>query len=132
VLEQHLKTCAKNAMYMSPEIQNQLIGICGDMIKREIVHRLVEEKKFYSIIADGTSDVSGTEQLSLSIRYLSYDNDQINIKEDFIGFTPLVDSSAKGISEKIINYLRSTGLDLACLRGKFLIYCISYKYIEQI
>jgi hypothetical protein len=54
------------------------------MIKRKIVHRLMEAKKFYSIIVDGTSDVSGTEQLYLSIRYLFYDNDQRDIKEYFI------------------------------------------------
>jgi hypothetical protein len=37
----------------------------------------------------------------------------------------VVDSSAKGISEKIINYLLSIGLDIAYLRGKcrFLTYC---------
>ncbi|CAF1512951.1 unnamed protein product [Rotaria sordida] len=118
VLEQHLKSCPKNAMYMSPEIQNQLINICGDMIRKEIVQRVIEEKKFYSVIVDATSDVSGTEQLSISIRYLCYDNNQIDIKEDFIGFTPVVDNSAKGVSEHIINYLRSTGLDLAYLRGQ--------------
>ncbi|CAF1400247.1 unnamed protein product [Rotaria sordida] len=79
---------------------------------------VIDEKKFYSIIIDATSDISGTEQLSLSIRYLSRDNNQIQIKEEFIGFTPLSDSSAKGIFEKIIEYLRSTGLDLTYLRGQ--------------
>ncbi|CAF3983994.1 unnamed protein product, partial [Rotaria sordida] len=69
-------------------------------------------------VVDATSDISGTEQLSLSIRYLSRDNNQIQIKEEFIGFTPLSDSSAKGIFEKIIEYLRSTGLDLTYLRGQ--------------
>ncbi|CAF1365977.1 unnamed protein product, partial [Adineta ricciae] len=118
MLETHLHTAAKNAMYMSAEIQNQLINICGNMIKEEIVRHVIEKKKFYSIIADGTSDISGTEQLSLSIRYLSYDNDQIDIKEDFIGFTPVADGSAKGISEKIMDYLRAVGLDLAYLRGQ--------------
>jgi hypothetical protein len=127
VLEQHLKTCAKNAMYISPEIQNEIIGIIADMIKTQILCRVIEQKKFYSIIADGTTDVSGTEQLSLSVRYLSYDNDQITIKEDFIGFTPAVDTSAKGLSEQIITYIRSVGLDLTYLRGKSETYFVLYS-----
>ncbi|CAF5108306.1 unnamed protein product, partial [Rotaria sp. Silwood1] len=47
-------------------------------------------------------------------------------KVDFIGFTPVVDNSAKGVSEHIINYLRSTGLDLAYLRDRVLTYCFIY------
>ncbi|CAF1017735.1 unnamed protein product [Rotaria sp. Silwood1] len=113
-------------MNMNPEIQNQLVNMCGDMIRKEIVQCVIEEKNFYSVIVDATSDVGGTEQLSISIRYLCYDNNQIYIKEDFIGFTPVVDNSAKGVSEHIINYLRSTGLDLAYLRGRVLTYCFVY------
>ncbi|CAF2907259.1 unnamed protein product [Rotaria sp. Silwood2] len=102
---------------MSAEIQNELIKICGRMITEKVIRSVIDEKKFYSIIVDATSDISGTEQLSLSIRHLSRDNNQIQIKEEFIGFTPLSDSSAKRIFEKIIEYLRSTGLDLTYLRG---------------
>ena len=120
-LNHHLKNCAKNATYMSPEIQNELIDICAEMIKTQILNTLTVEKKFYSVIADATSDITGTEQLSLTIRFLCYDNGEVVIKEDFIGFTPIVDNSAKGISTHVINYLRSVGLDLTYLRGKFLI-----------
>jgi len=118
VLEQHVKNCSKNAMYVSAEIQNELIKICGQLIKEKVIRNIIDEKKFYSIIVDATSDIGGTEQLSLSIRYLSCDNNQIRIKEEFIGFTPVFDSSAKGISDKIIEYLHSSGLDLTYLRGR--------------
>lgn len=105
-------------MYMSAEIQNELINICGRMIGEKVIRSVIDDKKFYSIIVDATSDISGTEQLSLSIRYLSCDNNQIQIDEEFIGFTPLIDSSAKGISDKIIEYLRLANLDLTYLRGR--------------
>jgi hypothetical protein len=121
ILDHHLKNCAKNATYMSPEIQNELIDVCAEMIKAEILNSIIKGKKFYTVIADATSDISGTEQLSLSIRFLCYDSGEVLIREDFIGFTPIVDNSAKGISMHIINYLRSAGLDLAYLRGKSLI-----------
>lgn len=32
VLKAHLETCKGNASYMSPTIQNELIGICGKII----------------------------------------------------------------------------------------------------
>ncbi|CAF1344668.1 unnamed protein product, partial [Didymodactylos carnosus] len=38
-------------MYMSAEIQNELIDICGSIIKGQILCRVIEEKKFYSIDA---------------------------------------------------------------------------------
>ena len=42
--------------------------------------------------------------MSLSPRYLSNDDGQPVIKEDFIGFTPITDNSAKGQSEHIISF----------------------------
>lgn len=34
VLEEHLKTAAANALYTSKTVQNQMIAICGDIIRR--------------------------------------------------------------------------------------------------
>ena len=104
------------------EPQNELIGICADMIRAQIVSNIIEKKAFFSVLIDATSDVTGAEQMSLSLRYLSNDDGRPIIKEDFIGFTPITDSSAKGQSEHIISFLQSAGLDLAYLRGKYLIY----------
>ena len=98
-------------MYMSLEIQNQSINIYSDMIREKTVPRVTEEKKLYLIIVDATTDVGGTKQLSISIPYLCYDNNQIDMKENFIGFIPVVDNSA-GVPEHITNYLRLAGLDL--------------------
>ncbi|CAF3907768.1 unnamed protein product, partial [Rotaria sp. Silwood1] len=69
-------------------------------------------------LVDATSDITGTEQMSLSVRYLCHAGDQIAIKEDFIGFISITDNSAKGLSEHIISFLQSVGLDLAYLRGQ--------------
>nr|CAB3265168.1 52 kDa repressor of the inhibitor of the protein kinase-like [Phallusia mammillata] len=37
VLKNHLETCAKNAMYTSSVIQNELISTCGTLIRTELV-----------------------------------------------------------------------------------------------
>ena len=69
MLEQHLKTCSKNASYISKTSQNDLISCCGQFIT-ELVVRKIKENQFFSILADEASDCSNQEQLSLVIRYV--------------------------------------------------------------
>ena len=46
VLEQHLKTCSKNASYISKTSQNDLISCCGQFIT-ELVVRKIKENQFF-------------------------------------------------------------------------------------
>ena len=86
VLEQHLKSCNKNAIYISKTSQNDLISCCGQFIT-ELVNRKIKENHFFSILADEASDCSNQEQLSLVIRYV--DSDCV-IREEFLGFFYIV------------------------------------------
>ena len=56
-LEQHLKTCNKNASYISNISQNDLISCCGQFITGLVVRKL-KENQFFSIVADEGSDCS--------------------------------------------------------------------------
>ncbi|CAF1312339.1 unnamed protein product [Didymodactylos carnosus] len=118
VIKNHLKTCSRNAMYMSPQIQNELIQICAEIVKKKILKELISSSAFYSILVDETSDVSGTEQLSFSVRFMSYEADNPVIREEFLGFTPITDLSGRGIAETVIQLIREHGLDVHKLRGK--------------
>ncbi|CAF4564992.1 unnamed protein product [Rotaria sp. Silwood2] len=120
-LEKHLNRCAKNAMYLSPMIQNELITIAACMVRNELLRELIEGDKFFSIIADETTDVTGLSQLSLTIRFLSKTN-SVEIKEVFVGFKPLSDLTAPGISCLILEFLRSIGLNMEKIRGRILIF----------
>ena len=62
-LENHLKTCSKNASYISKTSQNELIYCCGNFIKDALVED-IKESKFFSILADEASDCSNQEQMS--------------------------------------------------------------------
>lgn len=57
------------------------------------------------MLADETADISGTEQLSIEVRYLRYDDDKKTICEDFLGYVPLQELKAIAISGTIIRFL---------------------------
>ncbi|CAK9304560.1 unnamed protein product [Gordionus sp. m RMFG-2023] len=46
------------------------------------------------ILADESTDISGIEQMSLCARYLYSENDEVQIKEDFLQFIPIQDIRA--------------------------------------
>jgi len=69
----------KHTQWTSPGIQNELLSILADHVR--IVHDVQESGKF-AVIADETSDISRTEQVSLCLSYIA-DGTK---KEAFIGF----------------------------------------------
>ena len=46
ILKEHLHSANHNAMYTSKEIQNQLIGICGDIIRNKLLQKIKASKFF--------------------------------------------------------------------------------------
>jgi hypothetical protein len=104
-LRHHLQTTSASATYISKTVQNQLINICKDEIQDTILSR-VRKAKYFSILFDETTDVSVTQQLSLSLRYL---HDGV-IREDFVTFCNAYESiRAKDICKES----RLTGVALA-------------------
>lgn len=76
-LKNRLLNCQKNATYVSPEIQNEIINICGKLIQEQLV-RDINRSECFSIIGDETLDVSGQEQFSLCIRYVKEEESGLN------------------------------------------------------
>ncbi|GFQ88393.1 TTF-type domain-containing protein [Trichonephila clavata] len=70
-LEKHVLNSSKNATYMSPIIQNEVIQTCSDIVTEKVIDR-ISNAECFSLLGDETMDVSGTEQLSLCIRYFRY------------------------------------------------------------
>lgn len=79
---------------MSPEVQNTLIEITGDLIRE----RLIEEIKlapFWSIIADESCDRAKRELLTIAIRYPSNKNGQWAIYEEPIAVLDIINDIKK-------------------------------------
>jgi hypothetical protein len=99
---------SKNASYISPQIQNELIAMCGDEIRDEIVQE-VKNASFYSLLVDETADIAGKEQLYMGFRY---HNENTNvIKEEFAGFSLLEAQDEATIARKIETFLNNNRLD---------------------
>ena len=119
ILAKHLKTCPKNASYLSPRVQNELILLSASIVRGKLIRDLIENRLYYSLLADETADTSGTEQLSISVRYVSPvpdDNGEL-IHEVFLGFVPLDNLKAVGVAEKLCSFVVGIGLSINLIRG---------------
>lgn len=115
VLQKHLESGLANAQYTSPLIQNQLIQICGNIIKEEIVKK-VNVAECFTVMADESTDISQKEQLSICLRYI--DEEKKGISEAFLEFVPIVDLTGKGLANTIMKALKSTGINCDFLVGQ--------------
>lgn len=118
ILANFIKTAPKNASYLSPQIQNELIDCLGRVIRREIINE-VSKSDFFSIMADETCDSFTVEQLAICIRYLRLNHENtLEVAEDFLGFVTLNEMNAAAITNALLTNLQSWQLDLSKWRGK--------------
>ena len=68
-LGNHLQFTPRNAKYISPDIQNELIECYRDLIVEKYVGE-VKQSRYYSILADEATNCSMKEQLALIFRFV--------------------------------------------------------------
>lgn len=117
VLKDHILHSPLNAMYVSPEIQNELIETIGSLIRKDIIKR-ISQSKYFTILADETTDISQIEQFSLCARYVSESENGPVLMEDFLTFVPVSDVTGEGLARVIEEKLTTLGLDLENVRGQ--------------
>ena len=100
-------------------IQNEIIQSFSQLIQRKIVEK-INKNKFFSVLADETTDISQTEQFSLCIRYTNGGDGgtPITLREDFLLFVPVYDVSGKALANVILEKVGYLGLKLEKLRGQ--------------
>lgn len=106
LLEEHLKNAASKATYVSKTTQNELIECCKLEIQHKIISR-VKKSGPYSVIFDETTDASGIEQLSLSLRYVH----EGKVREDFVTFVDAYErvSQQNDVKARAVQEVRLTG-----------------------
>lgn len=107
----------RSTSYTSPKIQNELIEICGKIILNKIVSK-VNKAECFSLLADETTDISGTEQFLLCVRYIEKTNSGIILKEDFLTFVPVNDVTGKDLMCTLLETCQNLNLNLKYLVGQ--------------
>ncbi|CAB3994722.1 zinc finger MYM-type 1-like [Paramuricea clavata] len=103
--------------YMSPKIQNELILTTSQLLRKSLVTE-INECPFWSIVLDTTSDINRVDQLSVTARWVKVQNENVTIKETFLGFISVTDGTAAGLVETTCKYVEDIGLDMEKLRGQ--------------
>ncbi|XP_028395696.1 52 kDa repressor of the inhibitor of the protein kinase-like [Dendronephthya gigantea] len=111
-LKDHLQYSPRNAKFTSPRIQNEIISICESIIREKIIAKI---QTYWSLMADETTDVSSTEQMSICIRFV---NSKLEVCEEFLGFVKLTKMDAQSVYDVLIPTLEGWGLDLTALVGQ--------------
>ncbi|KAK0144467.1 Zinc finger MYM-type protein 1 [Merluccius polli] len=106
----------RNHAYTSPECQNELLQLMSNTIIRQIaknIHSLPVLQ--YSLIMDGTQDISGTEQISICLRYVDAD---LEPQEDFVGLYEASSTTGENLFRIASDVLLRLNLLFSGLRGQ--------------
>ena len=114
VFQEHLQTASRNAIYTSKYIQNELIIICGNIIRNRILQR-IRDAGFFTIIADEITDAANDKQLSISVRSVG---NGVPL-EKFLGFTECKHGiTGEAIAGEILEQLSFWQLDVQLFRAQ--------------
>lgn len=108
---EELKKCEafmpRNATYLSPDIQNELIWIMAVIIRQKIVDDVLNaDTEYFTLLVDGTKDRSNKEVISIAVRYIK-DGKQY---ESLLSFETTDKFDAKSNAELILKCLKKYGL----------------------
>jgi hypothetical protein len=100
--------------YIHSDVQNEILNIMATLTLQEKL-KVIQERRFFSIIADEGTDVSNKEQLSFCLRTV---DDNLDPFEDFIGFHQLENIKSDTIVRVIKDILVRLNLTLDNCRGQ--------------
>jgi hypothetical protein len=117
VLKIHLERCRNkpnSPHYLGKNIQNEVIELIGTSVKTAILQE-IKAAVYYSCIVDCTPDISNKEQMSVVLRYVKIQSKTfdtpalVQIKESFVGFFEIRDTTGLGISKEIMDSIKNDG-----------------------
>lgn len=79
-------------MYTSPDIRNDIINICGVLVKPKIIQKVNAAECFF-VLTDETTGIGKVKQMSVCVHY--YDKKNQKNDEDFLEFIPAIYLSRK-------------------------------------
>ena len=102
--------------YTSPQVQNEVLQMLGNCIVRSIAQSIQMLPVLqYSLIIDGTQDVTGTEQEAICFRYVDHD---LVPREVFIGLYEVPGTTGVEIARMAEDVLLRLNIPISGLRGQ--------------
>ena len=113
------KRALQENVHLSAEITGELCDLFGSYLQRALLNRIKKESAIseYSVMADGTRDISGVEQLCVTIRTV---NKMLEATEDVFGMYSLAGNrpDAETISKCILDVITRMAFPLNKLHGQ--------------
>ncbi|KAL4150110.1 hypothetical protein QTP88_003947 [Uroleucon formosanum] len=119
IINQLLNDEKKKVKYFSWKVQNEVIELLATNIRNHICDE-IRNSQCFSIIMDSTRDIVKLDQVSVVIRYvvINYDDLDISIKESFLGFFKIDKHGAQDYEELISEILLMFKIDINKCRGQ--------------
>lgn len=119
VMQEHVRRIKDGEIinhYLGHNIQNELINLLASEIKNAIITK-IKDAKYFSVILDCTPDISHQEQMTLIIRCVDVLVSPIKIKEYFLEFIKVDETTGEGLFTELLNIIDKLKLDINDIRG---------------
>ncbi len=114
VVRAHMKDGPRNAIYTSHNIQNELLHLLGNRLRKTICQG-VKDAGYFSILADETRDFGKEEQMSFAVRYVNMSDGSIH--EHFLTYIHAKGLNAESLTGYIKDLLNQFDLILLSVKG---------------
>ena len=106
-LAYHLEHSPLNAQSLSPKIQNELIALCANHIRGQIVTQCNKVFSF-SLLADETTDMSTKDQITLYVHFVELNqiNKKVSLQDEFLVFVEAESTTGEDLAESFIKNLK--------------------------
>ncbi|XP_075481079.1 uncharacterized protein LOC142521774 [Primulina tabacum] len=108
-----LENAPKNAQYIAPEIQKEILHIMANRV-RQMVREEVGDK-YFCILVDEARDISKREQMAIILRFV---NNHGFLTERFFAIKSVSDTTSMNLKNEISNVLVHHDLHVKKIRGQ--------------